>query len=334
MAPGERRERLVRFPVPLGFGRLTLRNEATVNYRQAAATTSHTIEDPEVEVTKRLDRPAAGVFEAPGQPPLLLAGASVDYTVTVTNRGAGATAGMTLTDAPMVERRAADGTVTATALATQLLNVPALQPTQSTSFIVSVAVPPGTHGATLVNRVLPSLAGLGVIATEHAIVEPTSAGGLLVTEMVVDPQQDWNDTVGGNAVPFDASPGTGAVDAGDIWVEITRPTTATTNWKVVLTDALGETVEQTFGEPPTDPSALVKVLGGFDAITQPVVKVEVIDDGGIVRQMIDVAALKAQYPLITGPADEALFWSVYGLPSLVIQQFVQGSATPGLFRPF
>ena len=67
------------------------------------------------------------------------------------------------------------------------------------------------------------------------IASPT--GRLVITELVVDPKQDWSDSAGGNGVPFDGMPGTGVVDAGDIWIEVFNTTTGNQNWTVRLTDA-------------------------------------------------------------------------------------------------
>src|SRR5205085_12604137 len=49
-------------------------------------------------------------------------------------------------------------------------------------------------------------------------------GGLVISELVLDPKQDWSDSAGGNGIPFDSVPGTGAIDTGDIWAEV-LPTT-------------------------------------------------------------------------------------------------------------
>jgi PKD repeat protein len=50
----------------------------------------------------------------------------------------------------------------------------------------------------------------------HAFVSPS----IVINEVVTDPQQDWNDSAGGNGVPFDDTPGTGTVTETDEWVEL------------------------------------------------------------------------------------------------------------------
>lgn len=47
-----------------------------------------------------------------------------------------------------------------------------------------------------------------------------AAEGIVINEVVTDPQHDWDDSVGGNATPFDETPGTGVPANGDEWIEI------------------------------------------------------------------------------------------------------------------
>jgi hypothetical protein len=64
-------------------------------------------------------------------------------------------------------------------------------------------------------------------------------GSVLINEVVTDPQQDWNDSAGGNGVPFDAIPGNGTVSSTDEWVELlnTRGTTLNlTGWRLAMMD--------------------------------------------------------------------------------------------------
>lgn len=44
--------------------------------------------------------------------------------------------------------------------------------------------------------------------------------GVHMTEVVTDPQRDWNDTAGGNGIPFDSTPGSGTIGSTDEWIEI------------------------------------------------------------------------------------------------------------------
>ena len=330
LALGERREVTVRFTVPRGFDGLTVVNEATTNYRQTAVTTSHIVTDPAIGITKTLVDPATGVISSTGQPSLVIGGSSVDYAVTVTNHGAVPTAAFTVTDTASVETRAANGAVSVKAtLPPQVFNVPVLQPGANFTFTVTIAVPTGVGGATLVNRVVPSVTGVATAGTAHGVFESAT---LLVTELVLNPQQDWSDSSGGNSVPFDGTPGNGAIDSDDVWVEITMPVTATENWRVVLTDSSGATFSKVFGQPST--GSLVRVLSGFGPMALPITTVDVRDETDAVRQTIDVSGIEAIYLPVTGSSDEALAWSIFGLPSPVIQQFVRRPATIGVFSPF
>ncbi len=47
----------------------------------------------------------------------------------------------------------------------------------------------------------------------------SSPGSIVINEIVTSPQQDWNDSTGGNAVAFDSTPGTGQPGTDDEWIE-------------------------------------------------------------------------------------------------------------------
>ena len=145
---------------------------------------------------------------------------------------------------------------------------------------------------------------------------PVSPALPFITEMVLDPKQDWSDTSGGNGVPFDALPGTAAPDGNDVWIEVAA-VTGTTNWTLTLTDATGATFSQPVG-PPVLGSA-VKVVSGFGVGTARIVTVQVTDQNGLVRQTVDVAAIEAVLGPATGASNEALTWSIFGSPTPVLQ---------------
>jgi hypothetical protein len=187
---------------------------------------------------------------------------------------------------------------------------------------------------TLTNTV--QIAGLGSATGAGAVVVTDSSplpGGIVITEMVLDPKQDWNDTSGGNGVPFDATPGTGAVDVNDIWIEISTPTTGTENWTIRLTDVAGGTSSKVLG-PVSIAGPPVRVLSGFGSVVMPIVKVELVDQSGVVRQTLDIAAMQGVLGPATGAADESLTWSIYGSPTPLLQQFLRRVATIGVFNPF
>jgi hypothetical protein len=71
----------------------------------------------------------------------------------------------------------------------------------------------------------------------------TGEGRLTINEVVTDPQQDWDDSGGGNGQPFDATPGVGNEDeitADDEWIEIYNGTGSPidiTGYRLVMTDS-------------------------------------------------------------------------------------------------
>ncbi len=71
---------------------------------------------------------------------------------------------------------------------------------------------------------------------------------IIINEVVTDPQQDWNDSQGGNGIPFDSIPGSGTITSTDEWVEIlnisrdTLDLTVAGGWKLVFLDTTPETL--------------------------------------------------------------------------------------------
>jgi uncharacterized repeat protein (TIGR01451 family) len=329
----------VRFTVPAGLAATTLRNEARVNFEQVdPAVTEHTVANATIVLRKSILDAGPGAITAPGQAPALRAGDTVTYRLEVTNTSAGQTAATTVSDTPALEATSATGAVTVTPLAPIAIPVPALLAGQTFTTTASVTVPAGANGQRLVNRAsLVAAPGVAAgVAIENGIYEP-GPGGLLITEMVLDPRQDWSDSGPSNLAgdePFDDHPGTGAVDSGDVWVEISTPVTATEQWRVELTDAAGATYSRPFGPAPAGPSSAVRVLRGFGQMALPVTRVRVIDEGGTIRQDVDVEALEANYAEVTGPENESFTWSVVGPPTPVVQQFVRRPASIGRFLPF
>jgi PKD repeat protein len=335
LEPGQSFVQPVRFTVPTDLPGTALFNEARVNYQQdGPAATEHQVIAPLLVLRKSIPTAGPGAITSPGHPPVLRAGDPVVYRLELSNRTASAISSLTITDQPALEVRAANGSVTSTPLAPVTVTVPVLNGGQSFTTNVTVTIPAGTNGQKLVNRASVNAVGVPAVTTEHAIVEG-GPGGLLITEMVLDPRQDWSDSgpssIAGD-VPFDDRPGSGAVDSGDVWVEITSPTAGMSAWQVVLVDANDAEFGRPFGT--TAAGERVKVLSGFGAPVLPVKRVEVRDDTGAVRQSIDVAALEASFADITGPENESLTWSVVGPPTPVIQQFLRRPATIGQFLPF
>ncbi len=68
---------------------------------------------------------------------------------------------------------------------------------------------------------------------------PAQERAVLINEIVTDPQRDWNDSDGGNNIPFDAVPGTGAVTSTDEWIELLNTAGHSidlTGWTLIMTD--------------------------------------------------------------------------------------------------
>jgi hypothetical protein len=180
-----------------------------------------------------------------------------------------------------------------------------------------------------------TIAGLGSATGQAAVIVsdvPQLPGGPVILELALSPQQDWNDSAGGNGVPFDAIPGNGVIDGSDVWVEVSGGTTGTQNWVVELRDATGATFTQTLGPPVI--TSQTRILSGFAIGTHPIVRVRVIDQNGVVRQEIDIAAMEAVLGTATGLANETLTFSIFGSPTLILQQFLRRSATINVFSPF
>lgn len=53
---------------------------------------------------------------------------------------------------------------------------------------------------------------------ESATVAPCT--GVVISEIITDPLEDWNDSTAAVVVPYDATPGTGTVDTADQWLEL------------------------------------------------------------------------------------------------------------------
>ncbi len=92
---------------------------------------------------------------------------------------------------------------------------------------------------------------------------------IVINEVVTDPQQDWNDSAGGNGVPFDDMPGTGTVTDTDEWVELFNTGAQAidlTNWSIEFIN--GTNVTLSFSNPGST-TVLRFSAGGSVANFQP-----------------------------------------------------------------
>lgn len=97
------------------------------------------------------------------------------------------------------------------------------------------AQPHATHAVDRARRYQPAASG-------HTLTLPL----LRLNEVITDPQQDWDDSAGGNGIPFDAIPGNGALSATDEWVELFNAgdtpidLTANSGWTLEFLDTTPE----------------------------------------------------------------------------------------------
>jgi len=62
---------------------------------------------------------------------------------------------------------------------------------------------------------------------------------VVINEVVTDPQRDWNDSAGGDGIPFNATPGAGSITSSDEWTELLNVSDRVLNlidWRLVMTD--------------------------------------------------------------------------------------------------
>jgi hypothetical protein len=64
------------------------------------------------------------------------------------------------------------------------------------------------------------ITGANDIVPDIRFVTQRTEGHVVINEIVTHPQQDWNETAGGNGIPFDDIPGTGSVTTSDEYIEL------------------------------------------------------------------------------------------------------------------
>lgn len=71
---------------------------------------------------------------------------------------------------------------------------------------------------------------------------------VFISEVVADPQQDWNDTTDGNGIAFDSTPGVGTIGSTDEWIELRNGGSSVdlSGWSLEMLDGTDETL--VFGE--------------------------------------------------------------------------------------
>ena len=84
---------------------------------------------------------------------------------------------------------------------------------------------------------------LGVTA-EVNVVPPSLTGDAVINEVVFEPENDWNESTGGNQALFDNHPGYGTVDSGDTYIELRNTSGQTldvSGWVIGFQDLHGST---------------------------------------------------------------------------------------------
>ena len=162
----------------------------------------------------------------------------------------------------------------------------------------------------------------------------------MINEIVLEPQQDWNDSgAGGNGVPFDDQPGTSTtpspdIDANDRWIELKnqgRESVLLTNWSLVFVDTLGVEVAVPLGEVTLLPGEYLVVENPGDVAFDSILKV--VDGRGLNRDVVDLAELFPALGPATGVADEAMARVPDGNDTNSVADFERKAATIGAENP-
>jgi hypothetical protein len=169
-----------------------------------------------------------------------------------------------------------------------------------------------------------------------SVVRPI--GGILINEVVVEPQRDWDDSgAGGNGVPFDDAPGSGvapdaAVTSGDQWIEFITNTGTPfelTNFTLSYTDLSGTARAVTLGPSnlitfPTAAYVLFPAPPGGISRTSVIQLRNTVN--GVVDE-IDLGAISAAVGFATGVNDEAVARQVDAFDTNSASDFTRRPAT-------
>ncbi|MBI5081957.1 MAG: lamin tail domain-containing protein, partial [Chloroflexi bacterium] len=120
-----------------------------------------------------------------------------------------------------------------------LTNTSTVSPTHTrTSTPTSTST--ATHTLTITNTPTRTLTPTNTSTTAPQVV--------VINEVVTDPQQDWNDSSGGDGVSFNATVGSGSVTDTDEWLELYNAGSASidltsgTGWVLTITDSSTDTI--------------------------------------------------------------------------------------------
>ncbi|RME42896.1 MAG: lamin tail domain-containing protein [Deltaproteobacteria bacterium] len=169
--------------------------------------------------------------------------------------------------------------------------------------------------------------------------------GVVINEVVTDPQRDWNDTTGGNGVPFDRTAGEGQISEKDEWIELLNTGEATIDleegWRLEMNDTTPERLD--FAHSP--PETLLRIEGDASLSAWPPGRHLVIgnppgqlnnDDLTLILsdpsgRIVDVVAIGGA---LSGNAEDAEDESLHRLPDGIdtddtAEDFTHGPATIG-----
>src|SRR3989339_312661 len=133
------------------------------------------------------------------------------------------------------------------------------------------------------------------------ITETFDWNRVLITEVVTDPQQDHNDSEGGNGVLFDDEPGSGTVGSTDEYIEIfngTEESLDVSKWSLNMIDGTDvlQTLDSTLWDTHSSlddipleflPGELV-VFGNPDGAINNTLTLELLDEAGNVVDAVDI----------------------------------------------
>lgn len=173
------------------------------------------------------------------------------------------------------------------------------------------------------------------------------AGHVVINEVVVDPQQDWGESSGGDGIPFNEIPGSGSITGSDEWIELFNATTEAvdlTGWSIHMLDGTDEVDllgEGSGTELWSDPTSSIErfqpqtflVVGNPVGDNKNEVVIELRNELGelVDRVRIGVEGGLEQDGNATGLEDEAIARHTDGIDTDdESSDFVRQAATPAL----
>ncbi|UCF67894.1 MAG: Ig-like domain-containing protein, partial [Acidobacteriota bacterium] len=164
----------------------------------------------------------------------------------------------------------------------------------------------------------------------------SGGGGVVINEIVEQPIRDWDDSVGGDGVEFNADPGSAAADPrADQWIELYNTLGAGTaflgDWTLEYTDTNGaKVVKQLQGFLTAGEFLVIGPLGpdGMDRESPIVLKLL-----GVTADVVDLSTMHQRWGYVSSPIDEALVRTPNGVDTNRTADFRRGRPTPGEPNP-